>query len=87
MIRGFYTAGSGLVSQQMALDTTANNIANISTTGYKKQNLSFSELLYSNVGADGKNIKIGNGNRGALSTSSFTQGGIVSTGNRLEMPP
>lgn len=84
MIRGFYTAGSGLVSQQMALDNTANNISNISTTGYKKQDLSFSELLYSNVGANGKNIKIGNGNRGALLSSSFTEGNIVSTGNKLD---
>jgi flagellar basal-body rod protein FlgG len=33
MIRGFYTAASGLVSQQNNLNTVANNMANVSTTG------------------------------------------------------
>ncbi len=84
MIRGFYSAGSGLVSQQMALDNTANNIANISTTGYKKQELSFSNLLYSNIGTDGANIKVGNGSRGAVISYSFTQGNIVTTGNEFD---
>jgi flagellar basal-body rod protein FlgG len=88
MIRGFYTAGSGLVSQQAALDNTANNIANLSTTGFKKRDLSFSELLSSTIGAAGgtqpQNIKVGNGSKGAVISSSFTQGSLQFTGSERD---
>jgi flagellar basal-body rod protein FlgG len=39
MIRGYYTAASGIVTQEKKLNTYANNIANVSTAGYKKDNL------------------------------------------------
>lgn len=39
MIRGFYTAASGIISQEKKLNTYANNIANASTAGYKKDDL------------------------------------------------
>ena len=37
MIKGIYTAASGMVSLQLKHDVTANNIANINTTGFKKE--------------------------------------------------
>lgn len=84
MIRGFYSAGSGIISQQMSLDNTANNIANLSTAGYKKQSLSFSELMHTSMGAnDGAqndSVKVGNGLKGAFTTSSFTKGNLMATG-------
>ena len=36
MIRGIYTAASGMASQMRAQDISANNLANVNTTGYKK---------------------------------------------------
>ncbi|HLT54656.1 MAG TPA: flagellar basal body protein, partial [Bacillota bacterium] len=35
MLRGFYTAASGMLTQQRAQETLANNIANMNTPGYK----------------------------------------------------
>ncbi|MDF2567474.1 MAG: flagellar basal-body rod protein FlgG [Oscillospiraceae bacterium] len=88
MIRGFYSAGSGLRTQQTALDNAANNIANVNTTGYKKQSLSFSDLLYSNLatpeGNAPQNLKVGNGVRETQADTLFTQGGVQQTGGILD---
>ena len=46
MIRSLYTAASGMKAQQMQVDTIANNIANVNTSGFKKSRLSFRSLLY-----------------------------------------
>lgn len=87
MIRGFYSAGSGLVCQQMAMDNTANNIANVSTTGFKKQRVRFGQLLYSNLGTqDGgiQNLKVGNGVRAGEVTTNHERNGFIHTGNELD---
>lgn len=49
MIRSLYTAGSGLMAQQTAIDTIANNLSNVNTTGYKKQRAEFQEALYAHI--------------------------------------
>ena len=48
MLRGLYTAYTGMEAQQHKMDVVANNLANASTTGYKQDNVvfkSFSEVL------------------------------------------
>lgn len=45
MMTSFFSAVSGLKSQQTSLDVIANNISNVNTTGYKQQRVSFSDLL------------------------------------------
>jgi len=85
MIRGFYAAGSGLSAQQMAIDTAANNMANVSTNGYKKQDISFSDLLYSNIdGTAAQNAMVGNGAKVSRTTTIQTQCGTEFTGNPLD---
>jgi len=85
MIRAFYAAGSGLNAQQTAIDNAANNMANVSTTGYKKQDISFSDLLYSDLdGTASQNTKVGNGSRVSGNTSIQTQGDSQFTGNPLD---
>jgi flagellar basal-body rod protein FlgG len=49
MIRAFYSGKEGLVAQQTAMDDISNNIANISTTGYKSKSTQFSDVLYSSM--------------------------------------
>lgn len=51
MMNGLNSAVSGLKAQQTALDVIANNIANVSTTGYKSQTVSFSDLLSQTLSA------------------------------------
>lgn len=51
MMGAFYSGVSGLKSQTYALDVISNNIANVSTTGYKAQRVSFSDLLSQTLSA------------------------------------
>lgn len=53
MIKGLYTAGSGMMVQMAKQDVVANNIANVNTSGYKKDNVlcqSFPSMLISRLG-------------------------------------
>jgi flagellar basal-body rod protein FlgG len=46
MIRALNTAATGMASQEKNVNTISNNIANVNTTGYKKQRTEFEDLLY-----------------------------------------
>ena len=46
MLRAFSTAATGMTAQQMMVDVTANNLANINTTGFKRSQINFQDLLY-----------------------------------------
>lgn len=87
MIRGFYSGASCLVSQQTNLNTIANNMANISTTGYKPQQAAFSSLLYQNIyggGGEGNYIQSGHGVRIQKTGIDFTQGDLKSTDQPMD---
>src|ERR1700712_2921561 len=49
MFRSLATAASGMEAQQHKLDVTANNIANVSTNGFKKGRAEFADLIYQTV--------------------------------------
>lgn len=49
MMRSLWTAASGMKAQQTSLDTIANNLANINTTGYKQERTEFQSLLYQTI--------------------------------------
>ena len=80
MINGFYAAKAGAKSYQANLDVTANNIANANTQGYKAQQISFTDLIYTN--AQGADFLVGNGSRVAGTTVNAEQGGIGQDGLR-----
>ena len=46
MIRGMFSAATGMSAQQMAVDTISNNLANVNTVGFKKFRADFQDLLY-----------------------------------------
>ena len=46
MMRSLWTAASGMITQQTNVDVISNNLANINTTGYKKETVEFKTLLY-----------------------------------------
>jgi flagellar basal-body rod protein FlgG len=46
MLRALYSAATGMEAQQMNLDVISNNLANVNTTGFKKSNIEFEDLLY-----------------------------------------
>jgi flagellar basal-body rod protein FlgG len=90
MIRSLYTAGSGMIAQQTAIDTIANNLANVNTNGYKKQRAEFQEALYAFIppalptGAP-RGIHIGQGVQLAGINRLFDGGPIVATGNEYDL--
>lgn len=49
MMRSLWTAASGMKSQQTSMDNISNNLANINTTGYKKERIEFQSLLYQTI--------------------------------------
>ena len=48
-MRALYTASTGMMAQELAVQVISNNIANLRTTGYKRQRAEFQDLLYEHV--------------------------------------
>lgn len=94
MFRSLQVAATGMAAQETKLDTIANNLANSNTTGYKRQDAEFEDLLYQNersaaanpaggVGPSG--TQIGSGVRVVATSRSFSQGAIQQTSNPLDI--
>lgn len=92
IIRGFVSASQGMQALIEQNDSTANNVANVNTTGYKKQNLVFKNIFDSNIVQ--KNSETGDYQTvGALSVGSkvqkmtydFSQGSMDKTGNPFDL--
>jgi flagellar hook protein FlgE len=69
---------TGLNADQTELNTIANNIANLNTTGFKSQSTSFEDLFYQQVGASGSGdpVLAGQGVQIASNATDFTPGSI-----------
>ena len=95
MIRALFTAATGMIGQQMNMDTIANNLANVNTTGFKKSRVNFQDLLYETVKPAGtqttqgntipEGIQLGHGVRPASIAKLFTPGNLIQTGNNLDL--
>lgn len=95
MMRGLWTAATGMTGQQTNLDVIANNLANVNTTGFKKSRAEFQDLLYQThrypgtENAEGQQIpvgiQVGMGTRPIAIQKMFSQGDYVQTGNPLDM--
>lgn len=57
MLRGLKNAASAMRARQHKMDTIANNIANANTTGFKRKDVLFSDLLYQNIERPGNAVK------------------------------
>lgn len=92
---GLYAAATGTESQNIALSVIANNLANISTTAFKKSTVEFQDLLYQNMKPKGGDagggsvvpvgVEIGNGSQVASTTKIFSKGDFKQTGNQLDL--
>ena len=86
MIRGFYSATSGLIAQQNHMNIIANNLANTSTTAYKPQSADFETLLYANLnGGNGEEIQTGHGTRLQGAAIQFSQGTLLQSGVETDL--
>jgi len=95
MINSLWIAKTGMSAQQTQLDVISHNLANVSTTGYKRNNAVFEDLIYQNlrqVGAQSTEqnqlptgLHLGLGVRTVATSRNFTQGSLQQTGNRLDV--
>ena len=79
----FYIPLSGLNADSTALNTIANNLANMNTNGFKAQTTNFSDLFYQQVGSNGSGdeIQAGTGVQVASNSTDYSGGSITSTGS------
>jgi len=95
MIRGLYTAATGMLAQQLNLDVIANNLANVNTTGFKRSRAEFQDLLYQTLRAAGTEteggqqiptgIQIGMGVKPIAVDKMFSQGDYAETSRPLDL--
>ena len=95
MDSALWAAKTGLEAQQTRMAVTANNLANVNTTGFKRGRVAFEDLMYQNVrqvGATGAQdtllptgINIGTGSRVVATEKMFTQGSMQITNNQLDV--
>lgn len=93
MIRALYTASTGMSAQQLNIDNISNNIANVSSTGFKKQRVEFQDLLYQTIKRpaidenviEPVGIQVGLGVKPVAITTLFDQGSLTPTNNPLDI--
>lgn len=95
MMKGLYTAASGMKVQQTNVDVIANNLANVNTAGYKRTQADFQDLLYvilKEPGAQTQNgfatpsgVQIGSGAELVSTTKVFTPGVLEQTERALDV--
>ncbi len=95
MIRSLWIAKTGLDAQQMQMDVISNNLANVSTTGFKRARAVFEDLLYQTLRQPGaqsseqtqlpSGLQLGTGVKPVATERLFTQGNLQQTGNARDV--
>jgi len=95
MIKAMHTAASGMMAQQMSVDNIANNLANVSSNGFKRSRVEFQDVLYKNFRQAGSatalgsviptNLAIGYGTKPVATVREFSVGDLTPTGNPLDL--
>jgi flagellar basal-body rod protein FlgG len=95
MDQSLWIAKTGLEAQQTKMSVVSNNLANVNTTGFKRSNAIFQDLLYQNVrqagGQSSQNtqlpsgLMLGTGTRVVATEKQYTQGNIVQSSNPLDV--
>lgn len=95
MIRSLWTSKTGLEAQQVQMDVVANNLANVSTNGFKRSRAIFEDLLYQNLRQPGANasaqnnlpsgMQVGSGVRPVATERLHSQGNLQQTDNSRDL--
>src|SRR5660397_293811 len=95
MLRSLWIAKTGLDAQQTQMDIISNNLANVSTTGFKKSRAVFEDLLYQTIRQPGaqtsqqtnlpSGLQIGTGVRSVATERIHTQGNLNQTSNSTDV--
>jgi flagellar basal-body rod protein FlgG len=95
MINSLWISKTGMEAQQMQLDVISNNLANVSTNGFKKAHAVFEDLMYQNLRQVGSNsteqstlptgLQVGLGVRTVATSRTFSQGSLQQSNNNLDV--
>lgn len=95
MINSLFIAKTGMEAQQTQLDVISHNLANVSTTGYKRANAVFEDLIYQNLRQAGSQtteqnqlptgLHLGLGVRTVATSRNFLQGSLQQSNNALDV--
>ena len=95
MINSLFIAKTGMEAQQTQLDVISHNLANVSTTGYKRANAVFEDLIYQNLRQVGSQtteqnqlptgLHLGLGVRTVATSRNFLQGSLQQSSNALDV--
>jgi flagellar basal-body rod protein FlgG len=95
MLRGLYSSATGMRAQELMIDVTANNLANVNTHGFKKSQVNFADLLYSTIKPAGTEVasgqqtpnglQVGSGVRPVSTNKIFAPGTFQQTGNTFDV--
>ncbi len=95
MNSALWVAKTGLDAQQLRMNVVANNLANVNTTGFKRGEAAFEDLIYQNVRQVGaqqsqdtqlpSGLSLGTGVRPVATEKEFSQGNIALTENPLDV--
>jgi flagellar basal-body rod protein FlgG len=95
MINSLWISKTGMEAQQTQLDVISNNLANVSTNGFKKSHAVFEDLMYQNLRQVGSatseqstlptGLQVGLGVRTVATARSFSQGNLQQTSNNLDI--
>ncbi|MCL2500182.1 MAG: flagellar basal-body rod protein FlgG [Defluviitaleaceae bacterium] len=95
MMRSLWTAASGMSSQMLQIDNISNNLANVNTTGFKRERIEFKSLVYETmkradldpVNMTGRpvNLQVGHGVRPMAVSRIFMQGPLQRTENHTDV--
>ncbi|MHB0912628.1 MAG: flagellar basal-body rod protein FlgG [Armatimonadota bacterium] len=95
MIRALWTAATGMAAQQLNIDVTSNNLANVNTAGFKRSRVDFQDMLYQTLRPAGiteaqgaqvpTGIQVGMGSRPAAVQKVFSQGDLQQTDNPMDL--
>jgi flagellar basal-body rod protein FlgG len=95
MMKAFSTAATGMTGQQMLVDVIANNLANVNTTGFKRSQINFQDLLYVTLKEPGTEVasginspsgtEFGSGVYAASTVKVFTTGELENTTRPLDI--
>ena len=95
-MRALHTAATGMMAQELNVQVISNNIANMRTTGYKRQRAEFQDLLYEQVRRVGTQtsdqgnvlpagVELGSGVKTVATPRLMTQGALVQTGKDYDV--
>ena len=95
MMRSLWISKTGMEAQQTQLDTISNNLANVSTNGYKRSHAVFEDLMYQNMRQAGAatsdqtqlptGLQVGLGTRAVATSRNFSQGSLQQSSNPLDV--